>query len=104
MNGAVINGAGSFDWPAGSIGRTFKSSDFHATDMLFWETDEKNPNYFNDGSSKPDEGLSTRHNRGAIVGLMDGHAQFIKWDRYYKILADPGKNELWCYPKSKDGR
>ena len=40
----------------------------------------------------------------AIVGLFDGHVQFIKWDRYFKILADPSKNELWCYPKSKDGR
>jgi prepilin-type N-terminal cleavage/methylation domain-containing protein len=105
MNGAVINGrGGSFEWSEGAMGRTFKNSDFRATDMLFWETDEKDPGYFNDGSSRPDEGFSKRHAYGAIVGLFDGHVQFLKWERYYKILADPGKNELWCYPKTKNGR
>jgi len=104
MNGAVINGAESFDWSAGSVGKTFKNSAFLPTDMLLWETDEKDPNNFNDGSSRPSEGFSKRHAQGAIVGLFDGHVQFIKWDRYFKILADPSKNELWCYPKSKDGR
>jgi len=104
MNGAVINGAAPFEWNAGAIGKTFKNSSFRATDMLFWEPDEKDPNYFNDGSSKPDEGFSKRHASGAIVGLFGGHVQFLKWDRYYKILADPGKNELWCYPKTPNGR
>jgi len=104
MNGAVINGSKSFDWTAGSLGKTFKNADFRGTDMLLWEGDERDSNNFNDGSSSPSEGFSTRHNKGAIVGLIDGHAQFMKWDRYYKILADPGKNELWCYPKSNDGR
>jgi|ERR1044071_467479 prepilin-type N-terminal cleavage/methylation domain-containing protein/prepilin-type processing-associated H-X9-DG protein len=104
MNGAVINGSGSFDWTAGSLGKTFKNSVFKATDMLLWETDEKVSNNFNDGSSRPSEGFSRRHAEGAIVGLFDGHVQFLKWDRYTKILNDPGKNELWCYPKSRDGR
>jgi prepilin-type N-terminal cleavage/methylation domain-containing protein/prepilin-type processing-associated H-X9-DG protein len=104
MNGAVINGTESFQWSAGAVGRTFKNSAFRPTDMLFWETDEKDPGYFNDGSSRPDEGFSRRHSSGAIVGLFDGHVQFLKWDRYYKILADPGKNDLWCYPKSRNGR
>jgi len=104
MNGAVINGSGSFEWSAGAVGKTFKNSAFLPTDMLFWETDEKDPGYFNDGSSRPDEGFSKRHASGAIVGLFDGHVQFLKWERYYKILADPLKNELWCYPKSRTGR
>ncbi len=104
MNGCVINGSGSFDWGAGAQGKTYKNSDFKPTDMLFWETDENNPDYFNDGASAPDEGFSRRHTFGAIVGLFDGHVQFLKWDAYYKILADPNKNSLWCYPGSWNGR
>src|SRR5438105_1889830 len=61
MNGCVINGSGSFDWDAGARGKTFKNSDFRPTDMLFWETNEGDPGYFNDGASSPDEGFSKRH-------------------------------------------
>ncbi len=103
MNGSVINGGGAFDWDAGARGKTFKSSSFKATDMLLWETDERDPGYFNDGSSRPDEGFSKRHISGAIVGLMGGHVEYLKWDKYYKILADPNKNELWCYPNDRSG-
>ena len=104
MNGAVINGSGSFDWDAGARGRTFKNSAFSATDMLFWETAETDPGYFNDGASDPSEGFSKRHASGAIVGLFDGHVQHLKWKKYYEILADPNKNSLWCYPNSRNGR
>ncbi|MHB8524005.1 MAG: prepilin-type N-terminal cleavage/methylation domain-containing protein [Limisphaerales bacterium] len=104
MNGAVIDGSGSFDWDSGARGKTFKSAAFNPTDMLFWETDETDPGYFNDGASEPSEGFSRRHTRGAIVGLIGGHVQYLKWDAYFKILADPNKNSLWCYPKSVDGR
>ena len=56
------------------------------------------------GASRPDEGFSKRNARGAIVGLFGGHAEFIKWEKYYRILADPNKNSLWCYPGSANGR
>ena len=104
MNGAVIDGSGSFDWDAGARGKTFKNTAFSATDMLFWETNENDPGYFNDGASDPSEGFSKRHATGAIVGLFGGHVQYLKWKKYYEILADPNKNSLWCYPKSRDGR
>jgi hypothetical protein len=104
MNGAVINGSGSFDWTAGANGKTYRSTAFKPTDMLFWETDETDPGYFNDGASQPDEGFSRRHNIGAIIGIMDGHVEFIRWQKYYQILADPNKNSLWCYPGSANGR
>jgi prepilin-type N-terminal cleavage/methylation domain-containing protein len=104
MNGVVINGSGSFDWDAGARGKTFRNGMFKPTDMLFWETDETIPGYFNDGASEPDEGFSHRHTFGAIVGLFGGHVQFLKWDKYYQMLADANKNSLWCYPNSRNGR
>jgi len=104
MTGCVINGSQSFDWSAGSWGHTYRSTDFKPTDMLFWETDENDPGYFNDACSVPSEGLTKRHSQGAIIGMMGGHVEFIKWPRYYQILADPNKNSLWCYPGSVDGR
>src|SRR5438874_1275134 len=104
MSGCVIKSSASFDWTRGENGFTYKITDFRSTDMLFWETDEKDPGYFNDASSSPSEGFSKRHNGGAIVGLMGGHVNFLKWPKYYQILADPGKNELWCFPGSSTGR
>ncbi len=104
MSGVVINSSSSFDWAIGSAGGTFRASAFQPTDMLFWETDEADSGYFNDGSSSPAEGFSKRHNTGAIVGLMGGHIEYLKWTRYYQLLADPTRNSLWCFPNSKDGR
>jgi prepilin-type processing-associated H-X9-DG protein len=104
MNGAVISGGEAFDWSAGSAGKTYKNSAFKGTDMLFWETDENDSGYFNDGSSRPSEGLTTRHGDGAIMGFFDGHVEYVKWKRYYQLLADPLKNSLWCYPGSINGR
>ena len=104
MNGAVINGNRSFDYNVGALGRTYKASLFKPTDMLFWEPDESNQDYFNDGCSDPSEGLTKRHGIGAILGIMDGHVEFIKWAKYYQLVADPVRNSLWCYPGSFNGR
>lgn len=104
MNGAVVNGNGSFDWSAGAVGKTYKGTMFKATDMLLWETDERIVEYLNDGASQPSEGFSMRHSSGAIVGLMGGHVEFMKWKKYWQLVADPAKNSLWCYPDSVSGR
>ena len=104
MNGCVINGFGSFDWDSGANGRTYRVSDFQPGDMLLWETDETVDNYFNDGASNPSEGLTKRHNQGVILGMLDGHVEFIKWRKYNQLLLEPFKNNLWCYPGSALGR
>ncbi len=104
MNGAVINGSGGYDFSAGRVGRTYKSSALKPSDMIFWEPDETQSDYFNDACSKPSEGLTRRHGIGAILGLMDGHVEFIKWKKYFQLVADPTKNSLWCYPGSPNGR
>lgn len=98
MNGAVINGRTSFDWRAGDLGKTYRNSAFKGTDMLFWESDELDPGYFNDGASRPNEGLTQRHNSGATMGHFDGHVEYVRWKRYFQLVADPRKNSLWCYP------
>ena len=104
MTGYVINGGYAINWDAGSQGKTYKQTSFKATDMLLWEPDEKISNNFNDGSSSPGEGLTERHSLGAVIGLMGGHVEFIKWRKYYQLLADPSKNSLYCWPGSPQGR
>jgi prepilin-type N-terminal cleavage/methylation domain-containing protein/prepilin-type processing-associated H-X9-DG protein len=104
MSGVVINGNGSFDWSAGLQGKTFKNTAFKGTDMLFWESDENDSANFNDACSTPAQGLTQRHVYGAMFGFFDGHAEYIKWDKWAKLIADPSKNSLWCYPNSADGR
>jgi len=103
MNGLVIDAANSFDWGAGERGRTFKITSFKATDMLLWETDELIPNYFNDGASSPGEGLSQRHAIGALMGFFGGTAEYIKYNKYFQLVADPNRNSLWCFPNSVNG-
>ena len=35
---------------------------------------------------------------------MGGHFEYLKWKKYYELLADPNRNSLWCFPNSKTGR
>ncbi len=106
MNGAVILGYSPFDsfnFDRGALGYTYRSVVFKATDMLLWESDENDPGNFNDGSSRPSEGWSFRHAGGAIVGLMDGHAEFIQGKKYAQLVTDPNRNSLWCCPGTPNG-
>ena len=103
MSGVVINSSSSFDWGAGVAGKTFKMSEFKATDMLLWETSETDYNYFNDGASSPGEGLSKRHSIGALMGMFGGSAEYIKYNKYFALVADSNKNSVWCFPNSKNG-
>jgi prepilin-type processing-associated H-X9-DG protein len=107
MNGAVIQGSSatdSFDFERGAQGYTYKSSAFKATDMLLWESDDSDNSNFNDGSSYPSQGWTQRHSGGAIIGLMDGHVEFIKWKTYAQLVADLNRNSLWCFPGTPNGR
>ncbi len=107
MNGAVIKGrspSDSFDFQRGAEGSTYKISAFKATDMLLWESDDHDSDNFNDGSSYPSEGWTQRHSGGAVIGLMDGHVEYIKAKTYAQLVTDPNRNSLWCYPDSVNGR
>ena len=82
-----------------------KLSAFKPDCILLWEADERFPAvFFNDAASYPDEGLSTRHSKGATVALFGGNVEYMRYKKYYEILADCDKNRLWCAPDTQDGR
>jgi prepilin-type N-terminal cleavage/methylation domain-containing protein len=95
MNGAVIG--------FGDIKTPVKLAQMLPTDCAFWETDERDPFYFNDGANFPGEGVSARHNQGAIQAQFDSSVNYILLKDWYNDVDDPNKNRLWCYPGREDG-
>ncbi len=78
---------------------SYKLSDFNPNCIMQWETEESRSSFFNDGSSRPDEGISKRHGgKGATVGLFSGSVEFMTYKEYYQEEAIPGKNRIWCAP------
>jgi prepilin-type N-terminal cleavage/methylation domain-containing protein len=100
-NGAV-SGFGTL--PGNGRPNTYKVDRFLPTNYLLWEPDELTSFWFNDGSSYPSEGFSTRHKDGATLGPVDGHAIFLKYKTWLKLLNSPGRNDFYCSPASVDGR
>jgi hypothetical protein len=99
MNGAVIGFRSGYH----SNSLPVKISQMQPGDCAFWEADEREPFYFNDGSSWPLEGVSTRHFQGAIQAAFDGSVNYVKFTDWYEDVADTNKNRLWCYPNTADG-
>ena len=97
MNGAVI-GYGLAVYPPVKLGA------FRPEDCAFWETDETEPYYFNDGANYPPEGVSARHLQGGIQAVFDGSVSYIKLIEWYAEVAETNRNRLWCYPNSPNGR
>jgi prepilin-type N-terminal cleavage/methylation domain-containing protein len=97
MNGAV-NGYG------GLGNGSYKISAFQQTAVIYWQAREDNSADFNDGSSRPDEGITTLHSLGTSIGVVDGHVEYIKTASFYTETALPTKNRYWCNPGSTDGR
>lgn len=94
MNG-VVCGFGSVS--------SYRISQFPANGIALWEpSDDNNGFYFNDGGNYPSEYICQRHKGGAIVACFDGHAEFILWPTYQKLMnMSPGR--LWCKPGSANG-
>ena len=97
INGAVC-GYKKMLYPSVKLGQ------LQPGDCIFWETDENEPAYANDGANYPSEGISARHLQGAIQAQVDGSVNFIKLKQWYDDVANPNRNRLWCYPGSSDGR
>jgi len=100
INGA-INGF-MYYWNHPGMGYT-KLGAMRPTDCSFWETDETDPFYFNDGANFPTEGVSKRHYQGAIQAAFDSSVSYVRFDDWYNDVADTNKNRLWCFPGSSDG-
>jgi prepilin-type N-terminal cleavage/methylation domain-containing protein len=97
INGAIV-GYDRTNFPPA------KSSDMRADDIAFWETDETQPHYFNDGANFPSEGVSGRHLNGAINASFGGAVTYVRFGAWYLQVYDTNKNSLWCYPGSADGK
>jgi hypothetical protein len=104
MNGAVC------EYGRLAAGASIKQSNIRQGDaILMWETDEKTPFFFNDFSSFPYEGITQRHNIGALVGVHTGSAEFITFKNWYQMAgssaaaAPLGGNRLWWAPDTKTG-
>jgi prepilin-type N-terminal cleavage/methylation domain-containing protein len=106
-------------------GRTYKISDFLATDWLMWEQNELDSLNFNDAANVPPpgnagNGVSIRHAGvpawwtirnpngpstttklpgGAVVGMFGGSAQLHKWNRAWELINKiPYPNEIFNGP------
>jgi prepilin-type N-terminal cleavage/methylation domain-containing protein len=97
MNGAVCD-FNTIVFPPVKLGQ------LKPGDCGFWETDETEPAYFNDGANYPTEGVSARHIQGAIQAAFDGSVDYIKLAQWYNDVAETNRNRLWCYPGTPDGR
>ena len=97
MNGAVTGYERQLEKPV-------RLSAMKADDCAFWETDEREPFYFNDGANNPAEGVSGRHHEGGIQATFSGTVNYIRLNDWYQQVSDPNRNRLWCYPDSDDGR
>lgn len=70
----------------------------------FWETDENEPQFFNDGANYPPEGVSGRHLAGGVQALFDASVSYVKTNIWNQDANARVKNRLWCYPDTVDGR
>ena len=103
--------------PSPSGGKTFKTTDFMATDWQMWEQNESDSFFFNDAGNHPEtagETISLRHAGlgswwnisptalkrniagGAVIGCFDGHGEFKKWNKCYDLIhgVPPAPNDL----------
>lgn len=93
MNGAVVG----YEWSRPA----FRVTQFRPNSLIFWEAEEPT---WNDGSSYPTEGLTTRHGNGATVSYIDGHEKWVTQAYYNDQLNRDVPSDLWCAPDTANGR
>jgi prepilin-type N-terminal cleavage/methylation domain-containing protein len=105
----MINGAvsGYSTGPRGNY-TTYKMDQFRPEYMLYWEADERLPANWDNASSKPDEGVTQRHNTGTVMGMFGGQTEYMKFKQYYMEAGIGGfrgnrPGRFWCNPGSKTG-
>lgn len=105
MNGSVS----SFGTTPGAVPYvSHKMAQFRPHYMIYWESDENQPSYYDNATSRPDEGGSVRHSQGIVMGMFGGQTEFIKF-RAYAMEAGLGgfrgnrPGRMWCNPNSRTG-
>jgi prepilin-type N-terminal cleavage/methylation domain-containing protein len=99
MNGAVIGFRSGYYSNATPV----KISEMLPGDCILFEGDDRYAYSFNDGSSWPSEGVSLRHLNGGMIGCGDGSSGYVRGPEWESEVRYPGKNRLWCYPRTADG-
>jgi prepilin-type N-terminal cleavage/methylation domain-containing protein len=99
MNGAVIGFRSGY---YGDV-QPVTMSQMQPGDCVLFEGDGSDPWHFNDGSSWPSEGITTRHLQGATWAAVDGSASYVRQVDWLNNVYYTNKNRLWCYPKTADG-
>jgi prepilin-type N-terminal cleavage/methylation domain-containing protein len=73
-------------------GKTFPLSLFKPNAVMYWESDEKMPFYFNDAANVPSEPISGRHNNGGTIANFDASGEFMKVKKFIEEAARyPGR-------------
>ena len=99
MNGAVIGFRSGFHSNALPV----KITQMLPGDCVFLEADDRDSFNYNDGSSWPSEGISTRHSKGGTQAALDGSASYVRDADWLTDINCPTKNRVWCYPNTADG-
>ncbi len=104
MNGAVSQYSTG---PRGEYS-TYKHTQFAPDAMLYWEADEKQPSNYDNVASRPDEGVSQRHNTGVVMGMFGGQTEYMKYRAYIQEAGVGGfrgnrPGRFWCVPGSRTG-
>jgi len=100
MNGAVVGYSYAYEHSH----QPAKLGQMQPGDCAFWETDETDPQHFNDGANYPPEGVSGRHAAGGIQAAFDSSVNYIKLVQWYQEdVTNALRNRLWCNPNSPDG-
>jgi len=105
MNGSV---SGFTTAPTGKPYTSYKMAQFKPHYMIYWESDERQPSYYDNVASRPDEGASLRHAGGIVMGMFGGNTEFIKF-RQYAMEAGIGgfrgqrPGRFWCNPGKPTG-
>lgn len=98
FNGCIIDNGTYAGWEKG---KARKQTQFRPQDILFWETAESRPFYFNDAGNQPIEGISQRHKANKYkrevikedwggqsgMGRMDGSANFIRFRQFMEFAG-----------------
>jgi prepilin-type N-terminal cleavage/methylation domain-containing protein len=105
LSSYVMNGATCGYKSTNNNNTPTRMADFKPTAYMFWEQDESLNGvfHFNDGSNSPQEGISTRHQIGALIGAFGGHVDWLNAATTWKTETNTSPGLAWCSPYTANG-